>query len=69
MVRGSHNEILPDLDGDRQADTAFQDINSDGDLDRQVSKGICPILTGMKGPKTIPLKGGVHYIQFHRCDL
>ena len=34
MVRGSHNEILLDLDGDKQADIAFQDINSDGDIDR-----------------------------------
>ena len=34
MVRGSHNEILLDLDGDKQADIAFQDINSDGNIDR-----------------------------------
>ena len=34
MVRGSHNEILLDLDGDKQADIALQDINSDGNIDR-----------------------------------
>ena len=34
MVRGSHNEILLDLDGDKQADIALQDINGDGNLDR-----------------------------------
>ena len=34
LVRGSHNEILLDLDGDKQADVALQDINSDGDIDR-----------------------------------
>ena len=34
MVRGSLNEILLDLDGDKQADIALQDINSDGDIDR-----------------------------------
>ena len=34
MVRGSHNEILVDLDGDKQADVALQDINSDGNIDR-----------------------------------
>ena len=34
LVRGSHNEILLDLDGDKQADIALQDINGDGDIDR-----------------------------------
>ena len=34
LVRGSHNEILLDLDGDKQADIALQDINSDGNIDR-----------------------------------
>ena len=34
MVRGSHNAILLDLDGDKQADIALQDINSDGNIDR-----------------------------------
>lgn len=34
LVRGSHNEILLDLDGDKQADVALQDINSDGNIDR-----------------------------------
>ena len=34
LVRGSHNEILLDLDGDKQADIAIQDINSDGNIDR-----------------------------------
>ena len=34
MVRGSHNEILLDLDGDKQADIALQDINNDGNIDR-----------------------------------
>ena len=34
LVRGSHNEILLDLDGDKQADVALQDINNDGNIDR-----------------------------------
>ena len=34
LVRGSHNEILLDLDGDKQADIALQDINGDGNVDR-----------------------------------
>ena len=34
MVRGSLNEILLDIDGDKQADVALQDINSDGNIDR-----------------------------------
>jgi len=34
LVRGSHNEILLDIDGDKQADIALQDINGDGNVDR-----------------------------------
>ena len=34
LVRGSHNEILLDIDGDKQADIALQDIDGDGNVDR-----------------------------------
>ena len=34
MVRGSHNEILLDINGDREAEVALQDINHDGNIDR-----------------------------------
>lgn len=34
MVRGNHNEILLDIDGDGQGDVALQDINKDGNIDR-----------------------------------
>ena len=33
LVRGSRHEILLDLDGDKQADVALIDENTDGDID------------------------------------
>ena len=34
MVRGNRNEILLDINDDREAEIALQDINSDGNIDR-----------------------------------
>lgn len=34
MVRGSLNEILLDINGDKEAEVALQDINHDGNIDR-----------------------------------
>ena len=34
LVRGSRNEILLDIDGDKEADIAFQEIYHDGNIDR-----------------------------------
>ncbi len=34
LVRGSRNEILIDLDGDKEADFALVDIDKDGNIDR-----------------------------------
>ena len=34
MVRGSLNEILLDINGDKEAEVSLQDINHDGNIDR-----------------------------------
>ena len=41
LLRGSNNELLIDLDGDKQADIALVDVDKGGNLDR-----ICVDLTG-----------------------